>query len=383
MQTKSIKKENTKLQEIKDIVNKKFESLAKERNETPAVTTKELIQNKAKENLEQFKALKKLEGRDLRKFEMLADFTNANTEYYKKWGVMDAKLYYIGPDGITPTYSDRKGYFKFTKDPVTQKECSTVQAFKRTVSPELVIIPQEEAFERIDKAIKNFNKSEQSKVFGEFKLVEDYEAHKLNGNYFTHYWQYLSDRQYDVQKGDTVQFGISFRNGIGTRVSLGGDLYSFRLSCSNGAICRDAKVGSFNIPHIISAERMMEKFTDAVANTIQNYKKLLDYYKAFNIKKLDQALVDKILKKVDLPLKYLPEEILEITTKKDDKELEEVKIVLKDKNATMWDLFNGITDPLTRAIEETTESKRIAYNAFSKRTTKLHKAMMPLVTVGR
>jgi hypothetical protein len=331
--------------------------------------------------MKEFKALKKIEGRDLRKFEMLADFTNANMEYYKKWGVMDAKLYYIGTDGITPTYSDRKGFFKFYKDPVTQQECSTTQAFKRTVSPELVIIPQEEAFERIDRGIQNFNKSDQSKTFGKFELKEDYEAHKLNGNYFTHYWQYLSDKQYDVEVGDTVQFGFSFRNGIGTRVSLGGDIYSYRLSCSNGAVCRDAKIGSFNIPHIISAERMMQKFTDALANTIENYKKLLDYYKAFNVKRLDQALVDKILKKVDLPLKYLPEDILEITTKKEDKELEEVKIVLKDKTATLWDLFNGITQPLTKAVNETTESKRIAYNAFSKRTTKLHKAMMPLVTV--
>jgi Domain of unknown function (DUF932) len=376
-----VKKENTKLAEIKDIVNKKFESLAKERNQTPA-TKEQIVENKAEQNLKEFKALKKLEDRDLRKFEMLADFTNANTEYYKKWGVMDAKLYYIGTDGITPTYSDRKGYFKFHKDPVTNQECSTTQAFKRTVSPELVIIPQEEAFERIDRGIQNFNKSDQAKIFGKFELKEDYEAHKLNGNYFTHYWQYLSDKQYDVEKGDTVQFGFSFRNGIGTRVSLGGDIYSYRLSCSNGAVCRDAKIGSFNIPHIISAERMMQKFTDALANTIENYKKLLDYYKAFNVKRLDQQLVDQILKKVDLPLKYLPEDILEIVTNKKNKELEEPVIIFKkDSKATLWDLFNGITQPLTKSVNETTESKRIAYNIFSKRTTKLHRAMMPLVQI--
>jgi hypothetical protein len=380
MQQKSIKqKNNSKLEEIKDIVNKKFDSLAKERNEneTPAVTTKEIIENKAKENMEQFKALKKLEGKDLREFKMLADFTNANTEYYKKWGVMDAKLYYIADDGITPTFSDHKGYFKFIKDPVTGKECSTTQAFKRTVSKSLVIIPHEEAFERIDKPIQNFNKSDKSKTFGQFKLHDEYEAHRS----FTHYWEYLSDRKYDVEVGDTVQFGICFRNGIGTRVSLGGDIFSYRLVCKNGAVCRDAKLGSFNIPHIQTAEKMMEKFTDAMANTIENFKNLLSYYKAFNVKKLDQQMVDRILKRVDLPLKYLPENILEITTKKDDKELDEPQITLIDKTATLWDLFNGITEPLTRAVTNTTESKRIAFNAFSKRTAKLHKAMMPLVTV--
>ena len=332
-------------------------------------------ENVIKRKLDEFKAYKKLEGKDFRRFEMIADFTNANTEFYDKWGVVSAPLYHIGQDNITPTYSTHKGYFKFDKE--TNPNMSTTKAFSRLLSNGTIALPHEEAFERINKLIQNFNKSEQAKGLGGLYLDDDYEAHKG----FTHYWQFLSEKEHDVQVGDTVQFGISFRNGIGKGVSLGGDLYSYRLSCSNGAVCRDLKLGSFSIPHIVSAERMLERLTDAMVNTIESYTKLLDYYKAFSIKRLDQQLVNKILKKVDLPLKYLPEEILEITTKKDNKDLEEPQIILrKSKNFTVWDLFNGITQPLTQAIKQTTASKRIEYSSFSEKTTKLHKAIIPLLT---
>jgi len=376
--------------DVRKIVNKGFtqveEALNKMKKEpitnkkvVATVTNQKSIENKVKEGLQEFKKIKQLEKKDYRKFEMYANFTDAQDEYHKKWGVITAPLVYMSKDGLTPISSTHKGYFKYPKDEQGNLiEVPTAEAYQKLIPNGTVVLPHEEAHERIDKAINNFNKSNKSSVFGTFKLEDDWEAHRT----FTHYWQYLSDKQYDVKKDDTVQFGISFRNGIGTRVSLGGDLYSYRLSCENGAIVRDVKIGSFNIPHIISSQRMLEKLTDSLAYTIENYKKLLDYYKAFNITKLTQSLVDKILKKADLPLKYLPTDILNIRTKKDDKDLEEVEIKLHNKDATFWDLFNGITNPLTRAIEETSESKRLAFNAFSKRTSRLHKAMMPLVTVG-
>lgn len=327
---------------------------------------------------------------DLRKFELEANFSAANFEYYKKYGDVTAPLVYRSYDGLNLLESGQKSLFRFYKKEETGLECSTTEAYKKNLTGTEVYIPHEEVEYHNFKAIDNFNRNFEND-FGRLKLVETRDAN----HGYTKYWTFMSDKKHEVKVGDTVQFGMNFRNGIGTFISLGGDVYSYRLACLNGAVTTDKKMGSFNIPHRRSATRMLEKLTDGLSHMIQNYKNLLETYRAFSVTKLTQQLLNQILREVDIPLIYLPPHLVDVTTKREDKNIigGNALIKLRRQDATLWDFFNSITEPLSRGIgmEAGSESfmtsdqrkkiKNIQFRSFVDKTSQLHRAMIPLIQV--
>ena len=68
-------------------------------------------------------------------------------------------------------------------------------------------------------------------------IVEEYEAH--DGD--SHYWTLLSNEFHKVDK-DKIKIGVAIRNGIGTNVSLGVDLYTVRQVCENGAVAERSRI---------------------------------------------------------------------------------------------------------------------------------------------
>lgn len=336
------------------------------------------------------KAIKFDNSLNLREFTMTANFSAANFEFYKKYGDVTAPNVYRSYDGTQLLETGDKTLFRFYTKKDTGLECSTTEAYKKRLTNTEVYIPHEEVEYHTFKAIENFNKNNDND-FGELKIVDD--TRTANHGY-TKYWRFMSNKKHEVKKGDTVQFGINFRNGIGTYISLGGDLYSYRLACLNGAVTTDKKMGSFNIPHRKSASAMLERLTDGLANMLENYKNILQVYKAFSVTKLTQPLLNKILRETDIPQIYLPQHIVDVITKKEDKNIVGSALIkLRKHDATLWDFFNGITEPLSRGIglEAGTESfltseqrkriKNIDFRSFVDRTSQLHRAMIPLVTI--
>lgn len=323
---------------------------------------------------------------DFRTVTFHIDWKNANFEFYDKWGVVTSELLYNLNNKMSGT--KQKGYFHFEPRNITE-----TQAFKKMLKIGDVALPHPEVSYRLHKTIDNFNKFADSTEFGTLKLVNEQESHEG----FTHYWKFLSDRKHNVKVGDSVQFGLNFRNGIGTLTSLGGDFYSHRLNCANGAIARD-KTFSFSIPHRISAARMLEQLTDALAHITENYQKLLNYYKEFTKVKLTQAIALHIIKEAEIPLKYLSPRLFDITLPNQENELDHALIKLSKygKESTLWDLFNSVTQPLTRSANDliarptnkntlfrqsTEKLGKIVYSSFVERTSALHRSMFPLVEV--
>lgn len=317
--------------------------------------------------------------RDIRTFELQADFTNANKVFYDKYGDVIAPILYKTLYQDQMLHSGYNGWFRFYKKQ-NGAECSETEAYRKLLKYSSVFLPHEEAEYHTFKAVESFNKNNDVEEFGDLKL-QDEPRYSHQG--YTKYWKFLSDRKHAVKQNDLIQFGISFRNGIGTNVALGGDLYSYRLACLNGAVAKDKK-RSFTAIHKGSVQKMIEELVDGIAHIMQGYKQLLEAYQRFTVTKLTQQNLTQILQNADIPYYYLPEDIVEVISKKEDKTLPNTIVKLRKTDATLWDLFNGITNPLTRAEaldQSTKEMKKLSYSIFADRTSQLHKAMIPLVTV--
>ena len=325
-------------------------------------------------------------GKEYHAFLLYADFTNADKTFEEKYGDINAPIQRRTSDNqfVNSKYN---AWFRFdvTKRKLTKKidsrgivhniyeyEQDPTDAYKTLLKYSTLFLPHEEVQHHLFRALDNLNKNLE---YGKLTFKKFRDSHKG----YTRFWEVLSDKRHDVQKGDIVQFGICLRNGIGTGIALGGDLWSYRLVCQNGAILRDSKLGSFTSVHKGTTEKMIEELVDGIAHTLSNYKTLLDNYKIWTETKLTQQKLLQIVKKARLPLKYLPDKIVEVKTRRDDKELKKPLIKLADPNANLWDFFNGVTEPLTKAAHadrNTDDLKKISYNVYSKRTTRLHKALI-------
>jgi hypothetical protein len=313
-----------------------------------------------------------------------------NLEFFPKHGAMTGNLLYK-LNGETKT-TKKTGYFEFPKGSPINNETAT-KAFRTFLTDETVALPHNEVEYQFHKVIDNFNKFGESDGFGELKLIHTNEAH----DGLTKYWKFLSNKKHSVKIDDVVQFGISFRNGIGTLTSLGGDFYSYRLWCANGAVAKNKRF-SFSIPHRNSATWMLEQLTDKLTDTIENYKTLLQYYREFTKVKLTQVTALQIIKQAEIPLKYLSPRLFDVTLPNEENELKRaiVKLTKYGKESTLWDLFNSVTQPLSESsrdrftrptnqkslyVQSTDKLGKIVYASFVERTSALHRAMFPLVEV--
>lgn len=208
-------------------------------------------------------------------------------------------------------------------------------------------------------------------------------------NGFTAYWMLLSEDFRRVVKGshevgDEVQLGLVFRNGIGTGVALGIDVLMYRLSCMNGAIGRGEDLGSISIRHIGDQKKMIETFKNGIPMVIKLGDRLIEYYEKATQIKIDDRIVQKIYKRTGIANKYY-DKIPYIAIDKDQKELEKKVTITRDgRHITLWELFNDLTQPLTKSFNEPDETngKRVVHlgmSSFSGATRALHKSLMNIV----
>ena len=160
------------------------------------------------------------------------------------------------------------------------------------------------------------------------KIVKQYFSHGGSASY----WQIMSDKYAEVQKGDKIQIGCLVRNSIGTYVALGADLFTYRLICSNGAIAKGSDLGSIAVRHIGDRNIMVKEFSKGLEQILDRTAGLIHYYKEAAKMKVNQLIAESWAKRI--PQRALPPQI-EVNTKTE-------KVTLTGQ-PNLWTAFNDIT----------------------------------------
>lgn len=212
-------------------------------------------------------------------------------------------------------------------------------------------------------------------------IVREYSSH---GD-FSHYWECLSDR-FDIdikdsfRVGDTVQVGMVVRNGIGTSVALGIDLFTNCVRCSNGAIARGKDLGSIAIAHASSFAKMKHRFEEAIPIVIEHVKGLISYYQRSAYVRMNQEIAEQLYLNLHRPVSdgYYPD-YLGIDTderkrqeEKDGRITDISKIVhYRQENIALWQAFNDLTSPLWKSQTLGFTGKRTAEIALHRQLIKI------------
>jgi hypothetical protein len=213
------------------------------------------------------------------------------------------------------------------------------------------------------------------------QIVDEHESH--NGR--SHYWECLSDKfnkdikGSSLKVGDTVQVGMIVRNGIQTDIALGIDIFTKRLSCTNGMISKHPE-GNISIAHIGSFESMREKFLAAIPIAINAAKNMIEYYQQSAYVKTSQRIAENFYTGLRnrLTPQYFPDDFnLDIDLEK--KEPEKVsKIVRYEPHGEkkLWDMFNNFTEKIWHADKIVKRGNGLSFTGKRNTETQLHKVLI-------
>jgi uncharacterized protein DUF932 len=235
------------------------------------------------------------------------DFKNKVTTWQNQYGITEVPLHVRAADG--QVYDDKKfkGIFKDDK-------------YKCIVGRRYVVYPNEEVDAVLHKWVDRPGSG--------LKIVKQYFSHHGDASY----WQIMSDKYAEVQKGDKIQIGCLVRNSIGTYVALGADLFTYRLICSNGAIAKGSDLGSIAVRHIGDRNIMVREFSKGLESILERTTGLIHYYKEAAKLKVNQLIAESWAARI--PQRALPKQI-EVNTKTG-------KVTLTGQ-PNLWNSFNDIT----------------------------------------
>jgi hypothetical protein len=176
---------------------------------------------------------------------------------------------------------------------------------------------------------------------------QDFEIRRVHSshNNKARYWEIISKRfdaieiKDSFERNDTVAVGAIIRNGVGVPLALGADLFTYRLSCLNGAVARGKDIGSIAIRHVGEIEKLADRFADGLEHIFEQSAKLCEYYKQAVHIKINQRIAEKLAKAI--PEKYLPG-FIEVETLNNG----ELDVTLTDRSADLWRTFNDTTKAL-------------------------------------
>lgn len=205
----------------------------------------------------------------------------------------------------------------------------------------------------------------------------------------TMHWEIISDKlsrnitNSYIGKDDVVQFGAMVRNGIGTSVALGVDLYTYRQWCSNGAIARGKDLGSFSISHIRRKnERIQDALIPAIQECVSHLKDFTNYYQQATKINFNQRILDEIVKRISPSDKMMPSYVFidyDLRRKKeknpDDRELwkqPEFTVTPQAKAYDMWHVFNDFT-------QNYWHNKNMSFHRVSQKEQGLHRVLIASV----
>lgn len=294
------------------------------------------------------------------KYEIYADWANRNTAWEVEFGDVTAPLALKSLDG------------KFVTQPNLKMWVHNLE-FQKFLKTSFNMIPHG----KVDQIVKQIAESELKKE--KLSLLKKETGHRGH----TQYWKYMGDEEFNISGNDKVKIGFVVRNGIGTGVALGVDVFTYRLICSNGAVARGKNLKSFSIRHVgTDANKMVRSFTDQIKETMESAKQIIQYYrKATQIKVNDELANIMYQKLARLGETYLPEHWnIKTTTelkklKKDGKFKGNLSLVKVKKEISLWDTFNIITQNERDRLNQ----KKINFPLLVKHQDKLHQTVFEIV----
>ena len=149
------------------------------------------------------------------------------------------------------------------------------------------------------------------------------------------YWQVLDTDQVEIvdeRNDDKVNIGCVVRNSLGAGVSLGADMFTYRLLCSNGAIAKGRDLGSISIRHVGNTNDMYRAFSEGLDDIMYRSKQLVNLYKLATRIIVDRKTAEEFKRLI--PRRALPS-CIQINEK-----TKKVELVA---NQTLWDAFNDVT----------------------------------------
>lgn len=292
----------------------------------------------------------------IKAFTIYADMSNADLTW-EKYGHITAPQVVKYSDGSFELRGKQKKIWIHNNE------------YKDTLSRMYALLPNEH--------IDHIRKQIDLKSIG----LEFQSRHESHGGDTVH-WTFVSKDKFSIENNDDVQIGAVIRNGAGTNVSLGVDMYTFRLVCSNGAIAKGKNLGSFSMAHIGKIEIVAKKFEDQLRIALKHSENLIKYYRKATKIKVNNEIANTIYKKMLSSNTYLPEhwhirkhkEIRELRKDGKLKEANDLVTVGNDK-ITLWQTFNTITEKHRDGIR----AKDIRFSAVAKQQSNLHKALIEVV----
>lgn len=147
----------------------------------------------------------------------------------------------------------------------------------------------------------------------------------------------------DGKNGDMVEVGVQIRNSIDGTSAFGGDIFTYRSRCSNGAILGRKDLGTFSVKHVGQYDRLLAVFRAQLNRAFDLSVKVRDFYMKSAEVKMNEAIAQNLLKTA-LPKQFLPDFVKVIKEKG-----VAPKVHIEDNSATVWQGFNAITDKTQKA----------------------------------
>lgn len=294
-------------------------------------------------------------------FSIYADMSKVDKKW-ERYGYLTAPLAVKKQDGTFSTRSHKKQVVILNDE------------FRNILSGSYALIPHEFVFDMLHKyVLKQLDDLD-------MHIDQEYDAH--DGD--SHYWTLLSNQYYKVDK-DKIKVGVSIRNGIGTNVSLGVDLYTLREVCTNGAVARGKNIGSFSIAHLGKIEVIAKLFERAIRHAFEKIKELIEYYKQATKIQVNDKLATQIYKRMPYGAAYLPNswnilsryQIKDI--KAEGKYTDDLDLVNVKSRQTLWEVFNEITERQRDGLR----TGRINFNAVANHQVGLHNGIIQIVNDRR
>jgi len=198
----------------------------------------------------------------------------------------------------------------------------------------------------------------------------------------TKYWKYMSEEEFRIDDKDNVRVGFLVRNGIGTGVSLGVDVFTFRLLCKNGAIAKGKNLATVSIRHQGDINRIMKMFTDSVKEVMMGAKDIIRYYRRSAEIEIGNEEANVMYQRLsDLGETYLPanwqvktpDELAQL--KKDGKFKNNMDLVKVRTPSNLWEVFNDVTAAQRIRLEQ----RKIGFPSIADQQNRLHQAMFAVI----
>jgi hypothetical protein len=326
------------------------------------------------------------EHQDIRKIELLADYSKADHTYDEPA---------LGNHVLAPLMVKNQ-YGKLSSSTSGYKLWMQKEQYRNILPAKLPFIPHE----FLNGVLSEYTEQFVDVVGEEFKSLGgkwNIQKPEFSHQEMTCFWKILSDKFYTVKGsanvGDDIQLGVVIRNGINTNVALGADLFTYRLVCKNGAVARGPNLGTVLIKHIGDKSRIIESFRNGLRVVFTRMKDLMEYYEEATKIKMNQQILEQLYDGSNIADKYWPNYV-NILPNPDKGHViptkDKVTLTPQGTKNSLYETFNDLTDKLSRAYENrvplpgaTRSMTGLGLTSLYRYTNALHHEMMQIVDTGR